>query len=306
MKIRGDIPYYSLNRFLREEFGEKVYKLLLNGNMTCPNRDGSLGYTGCIFCSPAGSGDFAASNNISITRQIQAQKELLRSKIPARRFIGYFQAFTNTYAPVPYLRRIFMEAIMHPEIVALSIGTRPDCLGDDILQLLEELSRIKPIWIELGLQTIHEPTAKFIKRGYKLPVFDKAVQNLNRIHIPVIVHTILGLPYETNGQILETIDYISHLDIFGIKLQLLHILKNTELADLYKEKPFHVYTLEEYIDILISCIEHLSPEIVIHRLTGDGPKRLLIEPKWSSHKKLVLNKINSELTKRQTWQGRQY
>jgi len=302
----NDKPYYSLNAFLKEQYGEKIYKLSLSGNMTCPNRDGTLDSTGCIFCSEGGSGDFAALYSLSVHEQIQQQKKLMQRKSSGDKFIGYFQSFTNTYAPVAYLEALFMEAISHPEIVGLSIGTRPDCLAHDVLKLLERLNKIKPVWIELGLQTIHEKTANFINRGYALPVFHKAVIALNRLHIPVIVHTILGLPDETPTQILETILYLNKLPISGIKLQLLHILKNTPLATLYENSPFPIYTLEEYLDILIMCVEHLSPAMVIHRLTGDGPKRLLIEPLWSGNKKLVLNAIHQEFAKRNTWQGRLY
>jgi radical SAM protein, TIGR01212 family len=299
-------PYYSLSTYLKEQYGEKIYKLSLSGNMTCPNRDGTLSHTGCIFCSEGGSGDFSALKSLRIHEQIQHQKNLLKNKTTGNKFIGYFQSFTNTYAPVEYLESLFMEAILHPEIIGLSIGTRPDCLSDDILKLLERLNSIKPVWVELGLQSIHEKTALVINRGYTLPIFDKAVADLNELNIPVIVHTILGLPYETPEQIRETILYLNHLNISGIKLQLLHILKNTPLAILYQDSPFPVYTLEEYLDILIMCVEHLSPAIVIHRLTGDGPKRLLVAPSWSSNKKLVLNTMNQEFLKRNTWQGRLY
>lgn len=282
-------PYRSLDYMLRERFGEKVYKVTLNGGMSCPNRDGTLGTGGCIFCSEGGSGDFAADVALSITEQIESQIEILSQKRPIQKYIAYFQAYTNTYAPVEYLRKIFTEAMSHPQIVALSVGTRPDCLGEEILDLLEELNRIKPVWIELGLQTIHEKTAQYIRRGYRLSCFEQAVENLRRRNIEVIVHTILGLPGESREDILETMRYLNKKDIQGIKLQLLHVLKGTDLAYDYLAGRFRVYEREEYLDLLIQCLENLDPEIVIHRITGDGPKDLLIAPLWASRKREVLN-----------------
>lgn len=300
----GEKPYHSLDYMLRERFHEKIYKVTLNGGMTCPNRDGTLGNRGCIFCSSGGSGDFAASSELSITSQIEQQKALLTGKRPIQKYIAYFQAYTNTYAPPAYLRSIFTEAIRHPDVVALSIGTRPDCLGGEILELLDELNHQKPVWIELGLQTIHEDTARYIRRGYPLSCFEEAVQHLRKRNIEVIVHTILGLPNETPEQILQTMNYLNHSDIQGIKLQLLHVLKGTDLADDYKKGLFSVYTRDEYLDILISCLEHLSPDIVIHRLTGDGPKELLIAPLWASRKREVLNQLHHRMKLQNTWQGR--
>ena len=278
MKNWNGKPYHSLDYMLREIFGEKVYKVTLNGGMSCPNRDGKLGSRGCIFCSQGGSGDFAADAALTITEQIDSQIAVLSAKRPIHKYIAYFQAYTNTYAPVEYLRRIFTEAIQHPSVVALSIGTRPDCLGEEVLDLLSELNQIKPVWIELGLQTIHEKTAAYIRRGYPLPVFETAVQNLRERGIEVIVHTILGLPGETEDDILATMEYLNHRDIQGIKLQLLHVLKGTDLAEEYLEGRIHVYEREEYLNLLIQCLEHLDPEIVIHRMTGDGPKDLLLAP----------------------------
>ena len=253
-------PYRSLDYMLRERFGEKVYKVTLNGGMSCPNRDGTLGTGGCIFCSEGGSGDFAADVALSITEQIESQIEILSQKRPIQKYIAYFQAYTNTYAPVEYLRKIFTEAMSHPQIVALSVGTRPDCLGEEILDLLEELNRIKPVWIELGLQTIHEKTAQYIRRGYRLSCFEQAVENLRRRNIEVIVHTILGLPGESREDILETMRYLNKKDIQGIKLQLLHVLKGTDLAYDYLAGRFRVYEREEYLDLLIQCLENLDPE----------------------------------------------
>lgn len=300
----ADKPYHSLDYEMKRRFGEKVYRIALNGGMTCPNRDGTLGRGGCIFCSRGGSGDFAASPSLSITEQIRSQKEMIRQKRPVGKFIAYFQAYTNTYAPVSYLERIFLEALSDEDVAALSIATRPDCLPDDVLDLLERLNRIKPVWIELGLQTIHEPTAKLIRRGYTLSCFERAVKQLRSRGIEVIVHVILGLPHETREQMFETVSYLNTCGIQGIKLQLLHILKGTDLTDYYTQLPFSVMTMEEYIDVLIGCIERLSPDIVIHRITGDGPRELLIAPLWSLNKRTVLNSIHAAFRTRASWQGR--
>lgn len=248
MKRWNDKPYHSLDYMLRERYGEKVYRVALNGGMSCPNRDGTLGKKGCIFCSQGGSGDFAASASLSITEQIDTQITSLSSKRPIHKYIAYFQAYTNTYAPVEYLKKIFTEAISHPDIVALSIGTRPDCLGDDVMELLYSLNQIKPVWVELGLQTIHEKTARYIRRGYPLSCFDDAVNRLRAGGIEVIVHTILGLPGESPDDILKTISYLDQMDIQGIKLQLLHVLKGTDLAGDYEAGLFRTYEREEYLD----------------------------------------------------------
>jgi len=299
----GQKPYYSFDYYLREQFGGKVYKLSLNAHMTCPNRDGTLGDRGCIFCSKGGSGDFAPGHLDSITAQLEAAKEYIQAKYHADKFIAYFQAFTNTYAEIPYLRKCYMEAVAHPEVVAISIATRPDCLSDEVLNLLDEINQIKPVYIELGLQTIHKRTADFIRRGYDLPVFDGALEKLNKLTIPVIVHLILGLPNETKEDILESLTYLNNKPVSGVKLQLLHVLKDTDLADYYYNTGFEILSLEKYIDILIDCIGHLTPNIVVHRITGDAPKKLLIEPAWSADKWLVLNSIHAEFEKRGVYQG---
>lgn len=299
-------PYHSFDYMLKERFGEKIYKVALDAGMTCPNRDGTLGSRGCIFCSAGGSGDFAGSRQDSITQQIEKQAASIRQKRGVAKFIAYFQAYTNTYAPVDYLRKIYTEAISHPDIVAISIGTRPDCLGKDILQLLDELNQKKPVWVELGLQTIHETTARYIRRGYPLSCFEQAVSELRKRNLDVIVHTILGLPGESKNDILSTIEYLNHGDIQGIKLQLLHVLKGTDLAEDYLAGKFQVYSMEEYLELVIDCLEHLNPEIVIHRLTGDGPKDLLIAPLWSSAKRTVLNTLHRECKLRHAFQGKQY
>ena len=306
MKRWNDKPYHSLDYMLRERYSEKVYRVALNGGMSCPNRDGTLGKKGCIFCSQGGSGDFAASASLSITEQIDTQIASLSSKRPIHKYIAYFQAYTNTYAPVEYLKKIFTEAISHPDIVALSIGTRPDCLGDDVMELLYSLNQFKPVWVELGLQTIHEKTARYIRRGYPLSCFDDAVNRLRAGGIEVIVHTILGLPGESPDDILKTISYLDQMDIQGIKLQLLHVLKDTDLAQEYLEGKFHVYEREEYLNLVIRCLENLDPEIVIHRMTGDGPEKLLLAPLWTGRKREVLNLLHHQMKVCDSWQGKQF
>lgn len=304
-KIWGEKRYYSLDYYLKQTFGEKVYKVALDGGMTCPNRDGKIDTRGCIFCSGGGSGDFAAPRCASVTEQINnAITGIKKAKSAGNKFIAYFQSYTNTYAPVDYLRKLFTEAISHPLIVGLSIGTRPDCLPEDVLDLLGELNEIKPVWVELGLQTCHEKTAEFIRRGYPLSVFENAVLNLKMRNLQVIVHTILGLPFESREDILETIDYISSKPVDGIKLQLLHVLKGTDLADYLGQ--FHTLSMEEYTDLVIACLERLPQDMVVHRITGDGPKNILLAPLWSGNKKASMNQINQELKLRDTWQGRLY
>lgn len=299
-------PYYSLNAYMHRCFHEKVYKVALDGGMTCPNRDGSLGSRGCIFCSAGGSGDFAADRRLSVTDQIDMQIRAIRRKRPVRYFVAYFQAYTNTYAPVPYLRKIFTEAISHPDIVAVSIGTRPDCLGEEVLCLLDELNHQKPVWVELGLQTIHPASARYIRRGYDLPCFDRAVSDLSLRNLPVIVHLILGLPGESGQDVLESVKYVNRLPVSGIKLQLLHVLKGTDLAEDYRSGRFQVLSREDYLDLVMECVAHLRPDIVIHRLTGDGPKNLLIAPAWSSGKRSVLNELHHLMAVRGIRQGAKY
>lgn len=300
-----DKRYYSLNYYLRKTYGEKLYKLSLNGGMTCPNRDGTLGTRGCIFCSQGGSGDFAPDASLTITEQIEREKRLISGKHSGSAYIAYFQAYTNTYASPIYLRNLFTEALKHPDIRIISIATRPDCLPPEVLSLLAELNQIKPVWVELGLQTIHDSTGRFIRRGYDLPVFEQAAAVLKKLGIPVIVHTILGLPGEDSDMALETIRYLNSMDIQGIKLQLLHILEHTDLAEYYRLHPFHILSMEEYLSLLGKCIGNLRQDIVIHRLTGDGPKNILIEPDWSGNKRLVLNQIQSYLKKHDIWQGKE-
>lgn len=288
------MKYTTLNNYLKERFGKKVYKIALNGGFTCPNRDGTIDTRGCIFCSKGGSGDFAESPDLTITEQIENGKKRLEKKIKNGKYIAYFQAFTNTYAPVERLRTIYEEAINHPDIVALSIGTRPDCLGDDVLALLDELNKFKPIFVELGLQTINEDTAKYIRRGYTLEVYDKAVADLHKIGINVVTHIILGLPNESKEDMLNSVKYACKVTD-GIKLQLLHILKGTDLAKDYEQDKFEVLTLEQYTEIIKECVQIIPENVVIHRLTGDGAKKDLIAPLWSADKKTVLNTINQAL-----------
>lgn len=310
-KLWNDKRYFSLDYYLKQRFGEKVYKVALDGGMTCPNRDGTLDTRGCIFCSAGGSGDFAAPLCESVTEQInqaifgiRASKQKKQKTLVCNKFIAYFQSYTNTYASIGHLRKIFTEAISHPSIVALSIGTRPDCLGDEVLSLLKELNQIKPVFVELGLQSIHEKTAEFIRRGYPLSVFDKAVNDLSSIGIEIVVHLIIGLPFESREDLLSSIHYIAKLPIQGVKLQLLHVLKGTDLADHLEE--IKILRMEEYIDLIILCLEHLPENITIHRITGDGPKDLLLAPLWSKNKKQVMNEINKTLTTWDSWQGKEW
>lgn len=307
MTMRWDEKrYYSLDYYLKQTYGEKLYKIALDGGMTCPNRDGTLGARGCIFCSAGGSGDFAGDRRTSITEQIETGKAQSIRKHNGSSYIAYFQAYTNTYAPVSYLRSVFTEAINHPDIRILSIATRPDCLNDDVLALLAELNKKKTVWVELGLQTIHEETAQFIRRGYKLPVFEDALRKLRKIGITVIVHTILCLPGESREMMLDTIRYLNTQDIQGIKLQLLHILKHTDLADYYEKHPFYLPSREEYYELLGMCICNLRPDIVIHRLTGDGPRKLLVAPLWTGNKRQVLNGMQRYFKEQNIWQGKEF
>ena len=299
--------YYSLNRYLRETFGEKVYKLALDGGMTCPNRDGTLGTRGCIFCSAGGSGDFAQGRCKSVGEQIEKAKARIRGKSDAKKFIAYFQSYTNTYAPVAHLERLFTEAISEPSVAALSVGTRPDCLPREVIDLLSRLNRIKPVWVELGLQTIHADTARYIRRGYSLSVYEDALSLLKAAGLTVIVHVILGLPGESRERMLETIDYLGGIHRpDGVKLQLLHVLEGTDLADRWRAGQVPVMEKEEYYDLLCDCLRRLPPDMVIHRLTGDGPKRILLAPTWTGDKKRVLNDLNRALQRQNVRQGEHY
>lgn len=301
-------PYYSLDAYLKNTYRHKCYKIALDAHMTCPNRDGTLGTRGCLFCSAGGSGEFAAAGN-EIGQQLEAGLALFGDKQIGENYIAYFQAYTNTYASPERLRTLYTQALEHPRVCGISIATRPDCLPRPVLNLLTELRQTYPdkfIWIELGLQTIHEDTAQLIRRGYPLSCFEEAAAALRRLGLPFIVHVILGLPGEDAERIYETINYLNGIRPFGIKLQLLHILAGTDLADLYARGTFAALTKEEYLELLVHCLELLSPEIVIHRLTGDGPRELLLAPRWSLHKRDVLNSLHRLMKERQTWQGRLY
>ena len=289
------MKYYSLNNYLKDTFGCKVYKIAIDGGFTCPNRDGTIDTRGCIFCSKGGSGDFAQSRKLTVTEQIEEGKKLVEKKIKSGKYIAYFQAFTNTYAPVEILEQLYMQAINHNDIVALSIGTRPDCVGDDVISLLSRLNKIKPVFVELGLQTIHQSTADYIRRGYTIDVYDKAVAQLKEHGINVVTHLIIGLPGESKEDILESVEYVCKVTD-GIKLQLLHILDGTDLADEYRQGKIKILELEEYVDIIKDCIGIIPDNVVVHRLTGDGAKKDLLAPLWSADKKKVLNSINKILS----------
>lgn len=305
----GGRPWHSLDFEMKKRFGTKVYKIALDGGMTCPNRDGHLGSRGCIFCSAGGSGDFAApagpGPHPQVARQIDQAADLVRQKLGGRpeAYIAYFQSYTNTYAPVSYLRELFTEAIRHPKVKVLSIATRPDCLPDQVLDLCAKLNEEKPVWLELGLQTIHQDTADLIRRGYPLSCFTETLARLRSRGLETIVHVILGLPGEDRSRMLETVSWLAGQDIQGIKLQLLHVLKGTDLAELYAEDPFPVMSMEEYIDLVLDCIALLPPELVVHRITGDGPKSLLVAPLWSANKRLVLNTLTRRFQERGIFQG---
>lgn len=283
---------YTLNQYIHDNFGQKLYKIALDGGFTCPNRDGTIDTRGCIFCSGAGSGEFAGDCTMSITQQIEKGKDRVAAKIKDGRYIAYFQAFTNTYAPVEKLRSLYMEAINHGDIAVLSIATRPDCLPGEVLDLLCECRQIKPVWVELGLQTIHSATAEYIRRGYPLSVYDDAVNRLKARGLEVIVHVMLGLPGETRQDMLETVSYVGKSHADGIKLQLLHVIRGTDLEKDYLEGKFETLDFESYVELVAECVARLPENMVIHRMTGDGDKRTLVAPMWSADKKRVLNAIN--------------
>lgn len=307
-------PYYSLDAFCKNTYGEKLYKVSLNAGLTCPNRDGTLATGGCIFCSAGGSGDFAEpiKDAASFSKSFHESIRKLAGKHTGQKYIAYFQAYTNTYGPISYLEKIYRMALAEPLSVGISIATRPDCLPDEVLDLLRQLKREFPekfIWVELGLQTIHETTARFIRRGYQLSCFTDAVKKLHTIGIPVIVHVILGLMGETKKDMLETIAYLNRQPIMGIKLQMLHILKDTDLGTLYEHSPEHCggfHSREDYLNVLIDCLTFLRPDIVVHRLTGDAPRKLLLYPLWSSDKRQILNLLHMEMKKRHAFQGQFY
>lgn len=302
----GDKRYHSLAFAMRERFGEQVYKLSLNGGMSCPNRDGTLGYDGCAFCSEGGSGDFAASSSLSVSSQIaEAKKQIAGKAADCRRFIAYFQAYSNTYAPVPYLSSLFHEAICREDIAALSIATRPDCFSSEIYDLLDRLNREKPLWVDLGFQTMHPSSHRRMNTGFSIERFEECVRTLYELHIEVIAHVMFSLPGETPEDMLSSVKYLAHLPIDGVKLQMLHVLKNTALGKDYEKAPFPLLSMDEYTSLIVSALEYLPPQVVIHRLTGDGPRQLLLAPQWTLHKKQVLNMISHKQKQLNSYQGKE-
>ena len=305
-KVKQPVRFYSLSDYLKQKFNTKVYKLALDGGMTCPNRDGTKGSRGCIFCSQGGSGDFAINALNNLDDAINQAKLKVKDKTKSNAFIAYFQSYTNTYASVDYLTKLFMPVINREDVVALSIGTRPDCLPDDVLLLIERLCKIKPVFVELGLQTIHAKTAKYIRRGYDLCCFDEAVKKLKKVGANVVVHLIMGLPNESKEEMLESVKYVAKHQIDGIKLHLLHVLKNTDLAEHYLLGEFKTLTKEEYYDVIAQALQLLPSNVVIHRLTGDAPKNLLIAPEWSKNKKDVLNGMKQYFNEHDVLQGKNF
>ncbi|MZQ75483.1 MAG: TIGR01212 family radical SAM protein [Peptoclostridium sp.] len=302
----NDKRYHTLNFDLRSHFGCKIMKLSVDGGFTCPNRDGTLGNNGCLFCSDSGSGEFAGDRAMPIKNQLAQQIELLHPKWPSGKYIAYFQNFTNTYSSIDDLEEKYETALSFPEVVGLAIATRPDCLGEDVLELLSRINKKTFLWLELGLQTVHEDTAGLIRRGYALEQFEKVFAKLKASGIKIVVHIILGLPGEDRSKMLESVRYVSGLNPYGIKLHLLHILKNSDLFDYYNAHPFNVLSKEEYISLVTDSLEILNPNIVVHRVTGDGSKDTLFSPLWSLNKRSVLNGIDIELKRRDSWQGKCY
>lgn len=305
--INNQHRYFTLDYYYKQKYNSKVFKVALNGNFTCPNRDGTLSSEGCIFCSESGSGDFAGDKELPLSQQFNQIKDILLNKWPKAKYIPYFQANTNTYGPINKIRELFDEAItLDKDIVSIAIATRPDCINDEVLLYLSELNKRKPVTIELGLQTIHNQTAKIINRGYNLEVFKDCVERLNKYNIEIVVHIINGLPFETKEMMLETIKYLNTLNIQGIKIHSLFILQNTKLAQMYKDKQFEILSLDEYVDITVDQLSILRDDIVIHRINGDAPKNLLIEPKWSIKKLVVMNEIDKLMKQKNLYQGCKY
>ncbi|ABK61747.1 TIGR01212 family radical SAM protein [Clostridium novyi] len=302
----GDKRYHTLNYFLREKFGEKVFKISLDAGFSCPNRDGTISKGGCIYCSERGSGDFAGDRNFSISSQFDDIKEMMKNKWKKGKYIAYFQAYTNTYAPVEELRRKYEEAINEEGVVALAIATRPDCLSDEVVELISQFNDRVYTWVELGLQTSNECTAKLINRGYNLPIFEDALTRLREKNIDVVVHTIFGLPGEDREDMLNTIRYLRKKDIQGIKIHLLHLLKGTPMVKLYEQGKLKFLEQDEYIDIIVKAVSMLPQNIVIHRLTGDAPRNLIIGPMWSLKKWEVLNAIDAKFKNDNIYQGKEY
>lgn len=297
--------YHTLNHFFRERFGEKVFKISLDAGFTCPNRDGRISTGGCIFCSSRGSGDFAGTAR-DLTEQFYEVKRMMNKKWKTGKYIAYFQAYTNTYAPADILREKYYSVIGLEDVVGIAIATRPDCLPGDVLELLEEINERTYLWVELGLQTIHEKTARLINRGYALEEYIASVRELKKRNIEVVTHGILGLPGESRKDMLQTVDFIANTGTQGIKLHLLHLLKDTRLAEMHSHGELRMMSMDEYVETVVDCIERIPEEMVIHRITGDGPRDTLIGPKWSLKKFEVINAIEHLLMDRDTWQGKKY
>lgn len=298
--------YHSLNYHLQQKFGGKVIKISLNAGFTCPNRDGTLSNGGCFFCSQRGSGDFTGESFISLEQQFARGREIMNRKWTGNKYIAYFQSFSNTYGPIDKLKNIYRWAIQQPGVVGIAIATRPDCLGNDVLDLLEEINSKTYLWVELGLQTMHQRTASMLNMHYNCSVFLDALNQLNHRHIETCAHIIFGLPEETYNDMLKTSEFVASQPLQGIKIHLLHLLKGTLLVKMFKDKNYQFLSKQDYVDLVVDTLERLSPDVVIHRLTGDGPRKLLIGPEWSLHKKDVLNSIDKRLIERNTWQGRLY
>ncbi|PKM77925.1 MAG: TIGR01212 family radical SAM protein [Firmicutes bacterium HGW-Firmicutes-15] len=305
-QLWGDKRYHSLNCHLREKYGEKVSKISLDAGFSCPNRDGSLARNGCSFCSDRGSGDFVAAPQESLPEQFRQGQEIMRKKWPGQKYIAHLQAFTNTYAPVETLRKTYYIALEQPGVVGLAISTRPDCLSEEVLDLLTDINQATYLWVELGLQTIHKRSSHMLNMHYDYDDFIKALNGLQLRKIETCAHIILGLPGEEEEDMLETAQALSSLPIQGLKIHLLHLMKNTPLADIYAHQPFALLSQENYVNLVVDILEILPPQMVIHRLTGDSPKDLIIGPTWSLRKRLVLNAIDSELILRNSWQGKYY
>lgn len=306
IKTWGDKKYYSLNYFLREKFGEKIFKISLDAGFSCPNRDGTISKGGCIYCSERGSGDFAGNRNFSIEEQFNDIKEMMNKKWKNGKYIAYFQAYTNTYGSIEELKSKYEEAVSKEGVVALAIATRPDCLSPQVIDLLKGFNDRIYTWVELGLQTSKEDTARLINRGYDLPVFEDALERLRAKNIDVVVHTIFGLPGESREDMINTIKYLGNMDIQGIKMHLLHLLKGTPLVELYNQGKLNFLDKDEYVNLICNAITLLPKNVVIHRLTGDAPRNLIIEPLWSLKKWEVLNAIDAKLQKEDWYQGKYY
>ncbi len=295
--------YHTLNYYYKNKYNLKIAKISLNGNFTCPNKDGKISKDGCIYCSKYGSGDFSGNINKSITEQFYEIKEMMDKKWENTKYIAYFQANTNTYAPLNILKQKYEEALNINDVIGINIATRPDCIEDDVLNYLCELNKKTNLTIEIGLQTIHDKTSKLINRGHDLKCFENTLYKLRNKNIDVVVHIINGLPYETKEMMIDTVKYLSKLDIQGIKIHMLYILKDTTIHNMYKKEKFHILTKKEYVNIVCDQLQLLPKKIVIHRITGDPKKEDLISPKWLLKKFCVLNEIDKELLKRNTYQG---